>query len=146
MPRPPTIRLSPLQRRTVYGVITLLWLSGALWLAFHYFLRVPSTFGDKPHALEIWWLRLHGLAGFAALVAVGSMLPVHVGRAWALDKNRMSGVVMKMVFFWLATSAYALYYFATESNETWLPLLHWIVGLSLPLVLVIHVRRGRRRD
>ena len=139
------IRFSPDHKRTIYTVFLLLWLSGALWLAFHYFLRVPGDFGLQAHPLESWWLRLHGLAAFAALVVIGSVLPVHARRAWQLKKNRRSGLSMKIIFFWLGGTGYALYYFASEANETWLPLLHWSVGLALPLLLVFPIRRGRAR-
>jgi len=139
------IRFSPDHKRAMYAVFLLLWLSGALWLAFHYFLQAPGDFGPQAHPLENWWLRLHGLAGFAALVVIGSVLPVHARRAWQLKKNRRSGLSMKLIFFWLAATGYALYYFASETNAAWLPALHWSVGLGLPLLLLFHIRRGRAR-
>lgn len=137
------IRFATAHRRALHSVFTLLWLSGALWLAFHYFLRVPGEFGAAAHPLEIWWLRLHGLMGFAALVVLGSVLPVHMRRAWHFKKNRASGLAMNSIFVWLAATGYALYYFASEANAAWLPHLHWIVGLALPLMLILHIRRGR---
>ena len=63
----PLIRFAAPHKRALYAVFVLLWLSGALWLAFHYFLRVAAEFGATAHPLEIWWLRLHGMMGFAAL-------------------------------------------------------------------------------
>jgi hypothetical protein len=73
------------------------------------------------------------------------VLPVHARRAWHLKKNRVSGLAMKLLLAWLAATGYALYYFATDANEAWLPLLHWVVGLAFPLLLVWHIRRGRAR-
>jgi hypothetical protein len=139
------IRFAAPHRRFLYSVFSVLWLSGALWLVFHYFFRVEGEFGIAPHPAEIWWLRLHGLMVFVGLVALGSVLPVHAKRAWQLRKNRRSGLLMKALFLWLALSGYALYYFASDSNEHWLPLLHWLVGLSLPLMLVLHIHKGRQR-
>lgn len=142
---PQPIRLGARHKRTLYAVFLTLWGSGVLWLLFHYFLRVQGEFGDAAHPLESWWLRLHGLAGFAALVAVGSVLPVHARRAWQLDRNRRTGLAMKGWLLWLAVTGYGLYYFASEASEAWLPLTHWIAGLALPLAGLIHVRLGRRR-
>lgn len=139
------IRFAALHKKFLYGVFSLLWLSGALWLAFHYFMRVPDEFGIRPHPAEIWWLRLHGLMVFAVLVAIGTVLPNHVRRAWQLNKNRTSGLMMKTIFLWLAITGYALYYFASESNENLLPVLHWGAGISVPLILVLHIRKGRKR-
>ncbi len=142
---PAPIRLGAHHKRALYGIVLALWGSGALWLLFHYFLRVPGDFGDAAHPLEAWWLRLHGLMGFVSLVAIGSVLPIHARRAWQLNKNRRSGLVMKVWLLWLALTGYALYYFLSESNEAWLPFAHWIAGLALPLAGLLHIRLGRQR-
>lgn len=139
------IRLTPRHQRWVYGCFALLWLSGALWLLFHYFLRTPGTFGPQPHALEPWWLRLHGIAMMAILVLVGTTLVHHAHKAWRLGKNRIMGALLTGYVIWLAATGYALYYFSSDTNETWLPLLHWIPGLSLPVVIAVHVLAGRHR-
>lgn len=140
---PLPIRFPKGHKYTLYGVICLLWLSGVTWLGFHYFLRVTGEFGETANPLEIWWMRLHGLMGFAVLVAIGSVLPVHARRAWHLKKNRLTGFAMEAVFLWMALTGYALYYFSSDGNEAWLPLLHWMVGLVLPLMLGLHIWRGR---
>lgn len=139
-----SVKLGPRHKRTLYQVFLALWGSGALWLLFHHFLRVAGEFGDAAHPLEAWWLRLHGLAAFTALIAVGSVLPMHAQRWWQVGRNRGSGLAIKLWLAWLAATGYALYYFASEANEAWLPAAHWIAGLALPLAGLIHVRRGRR--
>jgi hypothetical protein len=141
----PPVRLSVRHRRVLYASFVVLWLSGALWLLFHYFLQRAGAFGNEPHALEPWWLRLHGLAMMIALIGAGSVLVHHAQRAWRLGKNRFFGGLLTGVLLWLAVSGYALYYFAGDDNRAWLPLLHWLPGLLLPLVVVSHVRRGQRR-
>lgn len=146
MPKVPLpIRFGHRHRRALYGVFLGVWISGALWLLFHYFFTTPGEFGPAPSPMEKWWLRLHGLFAFATLVAVGSVLPVHARGAWQKNKNRATGVLMKSWVLWLAATGYALYYFSSEANEAWLPLLHWVAGLSMPLLLWTHIRRGRAR-
>lgn len=142
---PMPIRFTAPHKKFLYSVFSLLWLSGALWLLFHYFMRVPGEFGITPHPAEIWWLRLHGLMVFAVLVALGSVLSNHARRAWQLKKNRYSGLLLKVLLLWLAITGYALYYFASEGNENWLPVLHWGAGISVPIMLVSHIRMGRKR-
>lgn len=139
------LRLSRLHEQWTYTVITLLWGSGALWLLFHYFARSEGRFGPEPHPLEAWWLKLHGLAMMLALVTFGSVFVHHVRRAWQLRRNRFAGGALATCSLWLAASGYALYYFADDANAGWLPLLHWIPGLLLPIVLTIHIIAGRRR-
>jgi hypothetical protein len=141
----PPIRLSARHRRVVYTSLSVLWLSGALWLLFHYFLQRAGTFGSEPHVLEAWWLRLHGLAMMVTLVAAGSLVVHHARRAWELGKNRLPGALVTGALLWLAASGYALYYFAGDDNAAWLPLLHWAPGLALPAAVALHVRRGQRR-
>ena len=104
-----------------------------------------SHFGPEVHPLEAWWLRLHGLMAMAALALGGSLAPNHMRPAWNRRKNMRSGVPMLALTVWLAASGYALYYFSTDDNAAWLPLLHWIAGLALPVILVVHIRIGRRR-
>ncbi|MFN3716784.1 MAG: hypothetical protein ACK4R8_08685 [Thiobacillus sp.] len=143
--KPPVIRLAPGHKRLVYAVFALLWTSGALWLAFHYFFAVEGDFGPEPHPLEKWWLRLHGLAAMFALVASGSLAASHMRLAWTQKKNRATGLPMLAHITWLAATGYALYYFSTDANATWLPLLHWVAGLALPFALAVHLVAGRRR-
>ncbi|MBI5041349.1 MAG: hypothetical protein HZB57_09185 [Gammaproteobacteria bacterium] len=140
------IRLNQHHQRWVYACFGLLWLSGALWLLFHYFLQTPSAFGPHPHVLEPWWLRLHGLTMMATLVLVGTTLVHHAHKAWRLGRNRAMGALLTACLVWLAASGYALYYFASDSNEAWLPLLHWIPGLSLPAIIAVHVLAGRAKQ
>jgi len=141
----PPIRLGIQHRRVVYASFSVLWLSGVLWLLFHYFLQRPGNFGNEPHVLESWWLRLHGLAMMATLVTAGSMVVHHARRAWQLQKNRLLGALLSGVLLWLAVSGYTLYYFSSDDNQAWLPLLHWVPGLALPVALALHIRRGQKR-
>jgi hypothetical protein len=142
---PPPVRLSARHRRGVYAGLFVLWLTGALWLVFHYFLQRPGAFGSEPHVLESWWLRLHGLAMMVALVAAGTVVVHHAGRAWQLGRNRLAGALLSGILLWLAVTGYALYYFSGDDTRTWLPWLHWLPGLALPLAVALHVRHGQRR-
>lgn len=144
-PRAVAIRLGPTHRRWLHGAFAGLWVSGVLWLVFHYFIQVDGPFGPRPHPLEQWWLRLHGLFVTLGLVMLGSVLVHHARRAWDKRKNRRLGAALVASLLWLAGTGYALYYFASESNAAWLPLAHWLPGLALPLVLAAHVRRARSR-
>lgn len=135
------MRLSPLHKRALYACLALLWLSGSLWLVFHYFLRLAGEFGDTAHPLEVWLLRLHGLMVFAALVALGTIITGHGKPAWRVKRQRRSGLTMAGLSLWLSLTGYALYYFVAARDESWLPLLHWGVGLATPLLLAVHLKR-----
>ena len=136
------IRLGHWHERSVYVTTGLVIVSGVLWLVFHYFMRVPGEFGAQPHPLEYWWLRLHGAAAMLSLISLGSMLPVHVRRAWELRKNIATGLIMSAVLLVLITTGYALYYFA-GGGRIWISFVHWGLGLTLPLALGWHVWSGQ---
>lgn len=140
------IRLGAHHKKWLYSGLTLLWVSGALWLLFHYFLQTEGDFGPQPHVLERWWLRLHGLAGMVGLILLGSLLPNHMKLAWSRQKNRRTGLPMFTVWIWLAATGYALYYFSSDTNAAWLPVLHWAMGLALPTLLLIHLKHARMRS
>ena len=88
---PPLARLRnplpPWQRLLLNATGWVLMLTGALWLALHYG-RSDPTGEALPHALEPWALRLHGLAGFAALFVLGALASVHVPRGWRITARR----------------------------------------------------------
>lgn len=144
-PLPLPIRPGPRQKRWLYAGLLLLWLTGTTWLVFHYFLQVPGTFGPRPHPLEYWWLRGHGLVALFALLAVGTLFHAHIPRAWQLRRHRLTGGLLLAFLAILMLSGYALYYFSSDANAAWLPLLHWIPGLALPLAVAGHVWQSRRK-
>lgn len=134
------MRLSSTHKRILYASCSTLWLSGVLWLVFHYFLRQNGAFGPAPHGLEKWWLRLHGLAVFATLVVLGSLITAHGTTSWRVRRQRASGLLGVLLAAWLAASGYALYYLVADRETSWLPLLHWGGGLAAPLFLLGHLR------
>ena len=138
------VRLARGHRHWVYWIAGPLFLTGALWLAFHFFVQVDGQFGPAPHPLEHWWLRMHGAAAMAALVLVGSLLPIHVRRGWHQRRNLPLGVVLLSTVLLLTLSGYALYYFGGEEARPWISLFHWVIGLAAPVVIAWHVVSGRR--
>jgi hypothetical protein len=107
-------------------------------------MSVQTEFGARPHPLEYFWLRLHGAAAMLGLLALGSLVPMHVQRAWQQRKNRVSGLVTSAASLVLLVSGYLLYYFATENSRPWIGALHWGVGLAGLPVLIWHVLAGLR--
>lgn len=127
----------------VHGVLGGLWLSGALWLVLHYFLRRAGEFGAMPHPLEPWVLKLHGAFGFAALGIGGLLWAVHVVPMWLRGHRRPSGIVISALFALLALSGYLLYYAGNENLRTVVALVHWLLGVAALLPMLIHVLHRR---
>lgn len=115
-----------------------LWLSGGLWLLFHYFLQHPEQFGWSAHPLEPWWLRLHGAFALGGIWIFGLLWGVHIAPGWSTGERRRSGAVLTGILVWLVLSGYLLYYLGNEEARSIASLLHWATGLACPVVFAAH--------
>jgi len=143
--RADSIRLGPWHQGAVYGATAVLAISGIIWLVLHYFLAVTGEYGPQVHPLEPWMLRLHGAAAMAGLVIYGSLLPVHVRRAWSIRRNIVLGIGLVSFMLLLTVTGYLLYYNADENIRPAVSIAHWILGLVVPALLAWHVVSGRAR-
>ena len=140
-------RLIPWQRHTLYASSALLLATGVIWLAVHYSLGSGSGPDALPHPLEAWAMRLHGLAAYGGLFALGVIAAAHVPQGWRLSARqrwshqRSSGVMLCSLGAALALTGYLLYYFAPESIRPALGWAHTSVGFGSALLLLSH-RRG----
>ena len=139
-----TVRFEPWHRRLIYAVFGAMFATGVLWLLFHTFVRISTPFGDGPHGLESWWLKLHGLAAMMGLLVLGSLIFTHVRYAWKARRNIASGIVLLTSNIVLVATGYALYYFGGEQTRPMISLIHWGVGVALVLVMVAHIVMGHR--
>ena len=133
------------QRRCVYGVCAWLVATGVLWLLAHYLMRTVAEFGESVHPLEPWSMKLHGAGAMFALFFIGSLANSHIRRAVKARRNLYSGWSMIAVLAALTVSGYALYYIASEHSRPIWSAAHWIIGLVLPLLLIVHIALAERR-
>lgn len=141
-PRPDPIRLKRSQRWFLYAVLALLFLTGAAWAYWNYL--VPSTTGDFEMSAKAWAMKIHGAAAMAILVLVGMLLTGHVRFAWRVRRNRGNGSLFLGAFGILTITGYGLYYAGGENLRAWSSWIHLAIGLALPLLLVLHIRLGKR--
>jgi hypothetical protein len=136
------LRLKPSLRFSIYAAFAALFLTGAGWLAADWQKDISSD--------EIWQqaaaylLMAHGGVAMATLLLLGALIPIHLRRAWRSDKNRVSGSIMAALNAVLIVTAFGLYYLGSETLRPWISWTHIVVGLSLPLLLSVHVFLGRR--
>jgi hypothetical protein len=133
----------------LFVVAAALLLSGLGWIVAHYVLAGNSLvagleFEGVPHPSESWWLRLHGAAMMAFLVAFGAVLPGHVARGWPRERNKHSGIFILATTAVLALSGYGLYYSGDEAARRWLSAGHWMLGLAAGAGFMLHVTLGRQ--
>jgi hypothetical protein len=130
------------QRRSVYIVSAAVWITGAVWLVFRYFVRVTDEFGfDNPHPQQRWWIIAHAAASLAGLWLFGLLWHHHIARGWRAGLRRGTGGTLFGLVAWLALTGCALYYIGTDSARSWTSLAHWIVGLGALGAFLLHDRR-----
>jgi hypothetical protein len=140
----PLHRVSRWQRRTLLASGLLLLATGLVWLAVHY--SIGAGADRLPHRLEAWSLRLHGLAAFVGLFALGLIAGSHVPQGWRMSarhrfaRQRGTGVALCASGALLALTGYLLYYFAPEWLRPGLGWLHAIAGAVMAALLVVHQR------
>jgi hypothetical protein len=138
------VRLSRAHEWSVYVILAFVFVSGAAWAWLHHFERNRSEFGVTAHPAELWMQRLHGAAAMLALVLIGTLLLSHILRGWRARRNRRTGMSLAAVLGFLIGTGYALYYAGNESLRAWASWSHLWVGLALPLIIAVHVWRGKR--
>ena len=133
------------RRWLLYFIGAGVWLTGGLWLIYHYFLVKQGEFGPTANPLEPWWLRLHGMFAFASLWMFGLLWGIHITKLWPGTRRKWSGGLLTGFFLLLIVSGYLLYYVGDDSVRPYVSEIHWVFGLACPALFVWHrVRRARR--
>jgi hypothetical protein len=132
------VQLQPLRRWSVYLVGIGLWVTGVLWLIYHYYMTRKALFGMEQNPLEQRWLALHGLFGFASLWMIGLLWGVHILAGWRSRSRRWTGGALLALLFLLIVSGYLIYYPPGEESLPSIAEIHWITGLALPLAFLGH--------
>ena len=141
--RPNGLQLSRRHRAWLYGSFAMLWLSGCLWLAAQWCRSQAAHAVDDVQRLAHLALQVHGAAAMAALVLLGTLVPLHMQRGWQADRNRRNGLMLIVVNGVLILTGYGLYY---AGGERWRAASQWthnVVGGLVPLLIVWHIRAGR---
>jgi hypothetical protein len=129
------------QRRLLYGVFALLFLSGVAWT--YWKDLVPSS-GDFESSAKAWAMKIHGATAMTILVLIGTLLTGHVRLAWRARRNRGNGLLFLTALAVLTLTGYGLYYAGGESLRAWTSWIHLGVGLALPFLLILHIWLGKR--
>jgi cation transport ATPase len=139
----PFWRLDRPFRLSIYLAVAVLFASGAGWLIADQLKESSET--EFLQQAPAYCLIVHGGAAMLTLMLLGALFPVHIGRAWRARKNRATGAVMVLCNAALILTAFGLYYLGSEAVRPWASDIHIAFGLALPLLLIAHVRTGRRR-
>lgn len=133
--------MSRARRFTLYGVSSAVWITGALWLLFHYFLKKTDAFGfESSHPGEKWWLISHAFFSFFAIWWFGLLWPNHIKKSWKALIRRGTGGLLFGCTAWLSLTGYALYYIGSDIWRSWISILHWAIGLGALVAFIYHLQ------
>ena len=134
-------------RQGVEWALAGLTLSGAAWLLARYVFVSETEFGRQLPSWAARVLAIHGGIAMLSLIAVGAWLPMHVVPRLRSGRGLATGVPQLGLLAVLAVTGFGLYYIADESSRPTWSVVHWIAGLVLAIVLLVHRRKspvGRR--
>ena len=137
------MRLKSAFRFALYGIFTVLFVSGVVWLL------ADRMKNNAEGDVEMWQqaasflLTLHGGAAMITLMLLGALGPMHVQRAWRTGTNRATGVASIAMYGLLIATAFGLYYLGSEAVRPWISYVHIAFGLAVPAVITAHIMVGR---
>lgn len=133
------MRPSKLTKKLLYPTLILLVITGIAWIIGHYFMMIEGEFGPEKHPLEIWSLRVHGLAGFIAILWIGMLVEHHMVSYFKHKRRLWTGLSLALLSAWLGFSGYMLYYLSEDDWRLVFSLGHWIVGLLIVIIFWMHL-------
>ena len=139
---PSALRLDDRFRWGLYGVFSVLFVTGVIWLLADALKESPS--GDFWQGISASLLMIHGGAAMVTLVLLGALIPVHVLRGWRSRRNRLAGAAMVIANVLFVATAFGLYYAGSDTWRPWISDVHIAAGVLFPVLIVIHVWTGRR--
>ena len=122
----------------VYSVTFGVWITGVSWLVFHYFFLRYTDFGPTHHPLEHWSIVLHGAFAFFSTWLMGYLWATHVSTRWRLQRHRKTGGALFTLMMTLILTGYLLYYLSSDELRDITSVVHWVVGLALPVFFLGH--------
>jgi hypothetical protein len=133
------MRLGFWQRTAVLASVIVVSLTGIAWFVLH-----EVVAGDWTDSTQLL-LTLHGISAYALLVAVGSLLPLHVRAGWLRRRNILTGVTVTAIMAVLGVTALMLYYGGeeTQSAAKWV---HLAFGFACVVLFPVHALLRTKSD
>ena|ERR1700757_4274359 len=125
------MRLGFWQKAMVFVTVAMVGLSGLLWFVVHDVLA--DDWSESARIL----LTLHGVTSYALLVAIGSLLPLHVRAGWLRRRNLVTGILVTASMTVLSVTALVLYY-GGEETQVVAKWVHLAVGGCCILLFPAH--------
>ena len=138
-----SLTISKRYRYFFYCVLGLSLVTGVSFWVFRRFFMVEGDFGPESHFLQYPMLQIHGFSAFVMMMSLGAIFASHIPKTWSSKRARKSGLFILIATSLSIVSAYILYYLVSEDWHEWLGNGHAIVGILLPAILLLHIKKAR---
>jgi hypothetical protein len=130
-------------KQFLYGLTALLWLTGVIWLYFKYACKTDE-WQFQTHPAQSMSLMIHGAVAMGFLVTFGSLL-FHIPQGWQQKLQRPTGITLLAICVSLILTGWGLYYLGNDDQRNIVSIIHWGIGIALPVILFFHVWKIARR-
>ena len=138
-----SLTISKRYRYFFYCVLGLSLVTGVAFWVFRRFFMVEGDFGPESHFLQYPMLQIHGFSAFVMMMSLGAIFASYIPKTWSSKRARKSGLFILIATSLSIVSAYILYYLVSEDWHEWLGNGHAIVGILLPAILLLHIKKAR---
>jgi len=131
-----------LRKRTKRYFLLFFWAvvgTGTLDWIFDKWVRVQGAFGPEHHPLQPWISRAHTASAYLILISFGYLLHSHVRPGLKGKRKKVSGIAIVTFLSILAASSLPILYAADGMIRDTSTAVHTYMGLSIPLLLGIHL-------
>jgi hypothetical protein len=131
------------EKKTIGAVGSFVYISGATLFILDHWVRVTTEVGTQHHPLEHWVRAVHSLLTYLAILSIGYLIKAHIlpGLRAKPRINFKTGVIVLTAFSIMLVSALVILYGGEGEVQEFLTQVHAYLGLSIPLVILIHVYR-----
>lgn len=133
----------PLNYRIVlFTVLSLSWCTGLGLYVMQRWIRVQTPFGEGYPEQLAFTRQVHGVAAFCMIFIYGYLLASHVPEGWKQRRMRGLGLTLLLMQLLMIVSGYIIYYASDPKLLVVVKYMHFVTGLSYPLILVCHIFSG----
>ena len=125
-------------RRCLYSTFGLLWLSGLLWLALHFFFQRVSDFGAAPNPWQPPLMAVHGVLAVIGIFLFGWIAGSHIGDHWQRRIRRITGLALIGLVAVLAATGLGSYYLTSETWRAITSAVHEGIGAVAIVPALVH--------
>jgi hypothetical protein len=133
------LKLSKTFKIILFVVLVSAFGTGTLWYIFEKWIRITGPLGPDHHPAQEILLRIHGIIAYATLLCLGFLIRAHIQPGLKGKRSKKSGLSMMFVFGFLILTALIQLYGPDSAFRDNSGLLHFYVGLSLPVLLGVHL-------